>query len=119
MLISFFFLYFPVPNAESLKIVDIELNVAQNTKEHHCDEYDITRDTDDTGKYQTPKLVVRRGQSFDITLCLNRPYNKDTDKVALQFAVGKYFSFKLLSDWCRNRNDQYSSIPEAIKILQT
>lgn len=79
----------PVPNAESLKIVDIELNVAQNTQEHHCDEYDITRDTDDTGKYQTPKLVVRRGQSFDITLCLNRPYNKDTDKVALQFAVGE------------------------------
>ena len=90
-----FFFYFPVPYAEALKIVDIELFVSQNTKEHHCDDYEITMPKDDNGRPQIPKLVVRRGQSFNINLRFNRPYNQDTEKLTLQFAMGKYFKSTL------------------------
>lgn len=78
-----------LPNADALKIVDIDLNISENTKEHHSENYEITMSTDDYGRPQTPRLVVRRGQPFNVTLRFNRPYNKDTDKVTIQFSLGE------------------------------
>ncbi|MGH0124196.1 UNVERIFIED_CONTAM: hypothetical protein FKN15_054119 [Acipenser sinensis] len=47
-----------------------------NKKEHHTDLYDNV------------KLIVRRGQPFQIKLTFNRPYNPDKDQFCIEFLVG-------------------------------
>ena len=80
------------PSEDDLTINDIDLNIYKNTKKHLCDRYDITSKMDPEKKPQIPKLVIRRGFSFEIILRLNRPYKKGKDKVSIQLAFGKYAS---------------------------
>ncbi|XP_041103827.1 coagulation factor XIII A chain-like [Polyodon spathula] len=47
-----------------------------NKKEHHTDLYDNVR------------LIVRRGQPFQIQLTFNRPYNPDKDQFCVEFLIG-------------------------------
>ncbi|NXH96719.1 F13A factor, partial [Pachycephala philippinensis] len=49
-----------------------------NKQEHHTD------------KYYNPKLIVRRGQSFQIQIYFNRPYKPETDQFWLEFLMGRY-----------------------------
>ncbi|XP_068710893.1 protein-glutamine gamma-glutamyltransferase K-like [Montipora foliosa] len=62
--------------AEVLRPKDIALHEAENRRNHHTD------------KYEHSNLIIRRGQSFDMTLTFNRAYNSKTDDLVLQFAIG-------------------------------
>lgn len=64
-------------SAEQLIPRDIELHGKENRRNHH------------TEKYENSNLIIRRGQSFDVTVAFNRAYNSRTDDIILQFAVGK------------------------------
>lgn len=64
-------------SAEQLTTKDINLHKEENRRAHHTD------------KYEHSNLIVRRGQSFDITLTFNRAYEASRDTIILQFVVGK------------------------------
>ncbi|XP_068092949.1 coagulation factor XIII A chain [Hyperolius riggenbachi] len=64
-----------------LEVEDVELYKQQyekNKKEHHTD------------RYFNNKLIIRRGQSFDITIYFNRQYNPDQDQVWVEYVIGRY-----------------------------
>ena len=48
-----------------------------NKQEHHTD------------KYYSPKLIVRRGQPFQIQVDFNRPYKPETDQFWLEYLIGR------------------------------
>ena len=64
-----------------LQVEAVDLRVAENTRKHHTDEYDITEGP-------SPKLVVRRGQEFTIQIDFSRPYNTAVDDLRLVFEIG-------------------------------
>ena len=64
-----------------LQVEAVDLRVAENTRRHHTDEYDITQGP-------SPKLVVRRGQEFTIQIDFSRPYNTAVDDLRLVFEIG-------------------------------
>ncbi|XP_012938089.1 hemocyte protein-glutamine gamma-glutamyltransferase [Aplysia californica] len=76
----------PPPKPDRVKILtvrNVDLNVPANTKAHRTDEYDIC------GQHQRrPKLVVRRGQPFNIDLDFSKPYDSKTDDLRIVFEAG-------------------------------
>lgn len=48
----------------------------QNRKEHHTD------------LYHGEELIIRRGQTFQVELELNRPFDADTDKLHMDLKTG-------------------------------
>ncbi|XP_046369672.2 annulin-like isoform X1 [Haliotis rufescens] len=75
----------PDPKEEVLGVESINFNIAENTGAHHTSEYDIT----DPEETEEPKLVVRRGQPFDISITFNKPYDKAKDELKLVFQAGE------------------------------
>ncbi|KFO06680.1 Coagulation factor XIII A chain, partial [Balearica regulorum gibbericeps] len=64
-----------------LRVVDIHMFQEPheiNKQQHHTD------------KYYSPKLIVRRGQSFQIQVDFNRPYKPETDRFWLEYLIGRY-----------------------------
>ncbi|KAJ8317787.1 hypothetical protein KUTeg_004661 [Tegillarca granosa] len=59
-----------------LNVKSIDLMVAENSFDHHTYKYDAVRNDN---------LVIRRGQSFDISLRFNRDFNEDTDSLRFIF----------------------------------
>ena len=70
-----------------LKVQRIDLNIRQNTRAHHTDEFDITNQQLSPYKYEF--LVVRRGQSFELTLEFDRPWDRERDDIRIVFRFGK------------------------------
>ncbi|XP_071592599.1 coagulation factor XIII A chain isoform X2 [Heliangelus exortis] len=64
-----------------LRVVDIHM-----FKEPH----EINKQQHHTDKYYSPKLIVRRGQAFQIQIDFNRPYNPETDQFWLEYLIGRY-----------------------------
>nr|XP_061795153.1 protein-glutamine gamma-glutamyltransferase K-like [Nerophis lumbriciformis] len=61
----------------SVSFVDLlSSKMGKNRQEHHTD------------LYHTEELVIRRGQSFQIEIELNRPFNTETDKLHLDLRTG-------------------------------
>ncbi|KAM4604863.1 protein-glutamine gamma-glutamyltransferase K [Polymixia lowei] len=61
----------------SVRSVDLlSSKLGQNRREHHTD------------LYQGDELIIRRGQTFQIELELNRPFSADTDKLHLDLKTG-------------------------------
>ena len=42
-----------------------------------------------TAYFNTNKLIVRRGQEFQVKVTFNRPYDADKDKFAVEFVIGE------------------------------
>lgn len=68
-----------------LIIEDIDLNILTNSRNHHTNEYDISENYRD--------LVIRRGQTFDITIEFNKEYDPKKDVLKLVFLAGNCDSF--------------------------
>ncbi|XP_009957357.1 PREDICTED: coagulation factor XIII A chain, partial [Leptosomus discolor] len=64
-----------------LRVVDIHM-----FKEPH----EINKQQHHTDKYYSPKLIVRRGQPFQIQIDFNRPYKPEADQFWLEYLIGRY-----------------------------
>ena len=60
-----------------LSIVKVDWHLEQNRQEHH------------TESYENPGLIVRRGQTFTVTIHVNRYVDQSTDAITLWFKVGR------------------------------
>ena len=58
------------------KFADADWHRLDNTNEHR------------TNYYNSPTLILRRGQPFKFTARLNRPFEPSTDKIKLQLRFG-------------------------------
>ncbi|NWI45986.1 F13A factor, partial [Picathartes gymnocephalus] len=54
------------------------------------DPHEINKQEHHTDKYYNPKLIVRRGQAFQIQIDFNRPYRPETDQFWLEYLMGRY-----------------------------
>ncbi|KFP17316.1 Coagulation factor XIII A chain [Egretta garzetta] len=54
------------------------------------DPHEINKQQHHTDKYDSPKLIVRRGQAFQIQIDFNRPYKPETDQFWLEYLIGRY-----------------------------
>ena len=69
-------------SGKALKVEKLNLHLEENRAVHHTDEY------------EHQKLIVRRGQPFNVTVTFDRALKKN-DKVVFQLVYGLYF---ILSD---------------------
>lgn len=46
------------------------------------------REAHKTDDYEAQQLIIRRGQTFDVTVTFNREYQPDSDVIILQFVTG-------------------------------
>ncbi|XP_040288441.1 coagulation factor XIII A chain [Bufo bufo] len=63
-----------------LEVQNVELFKQQhekNKKEHHTD------------RYFNNKLIIRRGQTFNVRIDFNRPYNPEQDQFWLEYLIGR------------------------------
>lgn len=71
---------------DTIQVTKLDLNVRQNAKAHHTNEFDIT----DALVYDSrEELVIRRGQIFNINIEFNRLYDSAKDDLRLVFQFGK------------------------------
>uniref|UniRef100_A0A1W7RB00 protein-glutamine gamma-glutamyltransferase n=1 Tax=Hadrurus spadix TaxID=141984 RepID=A0A1W7RB00_9SCOR len=63
-----------------LTVESVDLCISENATSHHTDEFDLVQK-------EAPKLVIRRGSPFKITIRFNREYNDTKDAVCLVFMV--------------------------------
>ncbi|GFO23755.1 hemocyte protein-glutamine gamma-glutamyltransferase-like [Plakobranchus ocellatus] len=70
------------PDPSTLTVQSVDLNIWKNTKAHHTFWYDICT------QRKKPKLVLRRGQPFDIEVDFNREYKPEEDDLKLVFEAG-------------------------------
>ncbi|KAL5021108.1 hypothetical protein ScPMuIL_000263 [Solemya velum] len=66
----------PESNTEALKVSSVDLQAEKNRDAHHTEEYEMEG------------LIVRRGQSFCLSITFDREINKDEDILILQFVFG-------------------------------
>lgn len=67
-------------SADYLRVVDIHMFKEPN---------EINKQQHHTDKYYNPKLIVRRGQPFQIQIDFSRPYDPEKDQIWLEYLVGK------------------------------
>uniref|UniRef100_A0A8C9EZT1 Coagulation factor XIII A chain n=1 Tax=Pavo cristatus TaxID=9049 RepID=A0A8C9EZT1_PAVCR len=64
-----------------LRVVDIHMFKEPN---------EINKQQHHTDKYYNPKLIVRRGQPFQIQIDFSRPYEPEKDQIWLEYLIGRY-----------------------------
>ncbi|WAR12901.1 TGM1-like protein [Mya arenaria] len=75
--------------AKKLNVLDIDLHIPDNTLKHKTDDYMRTKERKVDGNELPAELVIRRGDSFKVTLKLDRPYSNENNDVKINFALGK------------------------------
>lgn len=71
-----------------LEVRSIDLlksNKETNRLEHHTD------------RYHSENLIIRRGQTFQMSIELSRPFNSKTDKLYLDLKLGQFCHLTTLS----------------------
>lgn len=71
-----------------LHVKGVNFQIPENAKNHHTESYEITEERTVGLAVSPPRLVVRRGQPFDITITFDRPFDKTKDDLKLVFDAG-------------------------------
>ena len=70
-------------SATQLKPEKVDFHIQENRNAHKTNSYEDEN-----------RLIIRRGQTFDVTVTFNRQYKSDSDTIVLQFVTGSvYFTF--------------------------
>jgi len=80
-----------------LKVISVDFMVPTNALNHHTQMYELTQEReeeDGSGGKAPVRLVIRRGEPFDIAIQFDRPFDTTKDDIKLVFDVGM---FKLTS----------------------
>ena len=64
-------------SAKPTKITKVDLKIEANREDHH------------TSEYAHKGLILRRGQTFELEIEVNNPWNKSDDQLRLQYAMGE------------------------------
>ncbi|XP_052817705.1 protein-glutamine gamma-glutamyltransferase K-like [Mya arenaria] len=75
--------------AKKINVLDIDLHIPENTLKHKTDDYRRTKERKVDGNELPAELVIRRGDSFKVTLKLDRPYSNEKNDVKINFALGE------------------------------
>jgi len=82
-----------VIGSDVLQIKTVDLEIRSNTRAHHTNEFDIT----DATVYDTrEELVVRRGQTFNVSVTFNRQFKPTEDELKLVFEFGTMVGYDIL-----------------------
>lgn len=65
------------PQAAQLKPEKVDFHIQENRNAHKTNSYEDEN-----------RLIIRRGQTFDVTVTFNRQYKSDLDTIVLQFVTG-------------------------------
>ncbi|XP_015764526.1 PREDICTED: protein-glutamine gamma-glutamyltransferase Z-like [Acropora digitifera] len=63
--------------AAQLKPEEVDFHIQENRNAHKTNSYEDEN-----------RLIIRRGQTFDVTVTFNRQYKSDLDTIVLQFVTG-------------------------------
>ncbi|XP_046364579.2 protein-glutamine gamma-glutamyltransferase E-like isoform X1 [Haliotis rufescens] len=91
--------------AARLHVTNLDLNISENTKQHHTDMYECT----EVRGQKEAELVVRRGQTFLITITFNRPYDIDKNDITLLFSLASDESNSSVNETIRVAEDKDTS----------
>ncbi|XP_046566210.1 annulin-like [Haliotis rubra] len=69
-----------------LHVTNLDLNISENTKQHHTDMYECT----EVRGHKESELVVRRGQPFLLTITFDRPYDIDKNDITLMLSLASH-----------------------------
>ena len=84
------YLWYIINMITDLDIFNISVT-GQQLKTVDCDWMgSVNRDAHHTSNYETDTLVLRRGQTFSLTMKLKRKVNKEHDKITLELRQGWY-----------------------------
>lgn len=64
-----------------LTIKSVDIKIAENAKAHHTDKFDLVK------REKDPRLVIRRGQGFFISITLSRNYDSNRDAISFIFTL--------------------------------
>ena len=92
-----------MPVSPDLQILEVDLEIATNSRHHRTDEYDLS----ETCRH----LVVRRGQTFDISITFNKSYDPESDDLKLVFLAGMYKHVRRMNISVTRRTNTRSSPP--------
>lgn len=80
-----FILTVPRVDPDVINVTNVDLDIHNNTREHHTDEFEITDMLDgDMREF----LVIRRGQKFNMNIEFDREFNKEKDDLRLVLHFG-------------------------------
>ncbi|CAG9854836.1 unnamed protein product [Phyllotreta striolata] len=67
---------------EPATVTGVNFHALENSKPHHTDEYDLV-------KSETPTPILRRGETFLMSISLNRKYDPEHDVIRISFGFGE------------------------------
>ncbi|XP_046549199.1 coagulation factor XIII A chain-like [Haliotis rubra] len=91
--------------ASKLHVTNLDLNISENTKQHHTDMYECT----EVRGHKGAELVVRRGQTFFITITFDRPYDIARNDITLLFSLASGENDSTVEELFRVTEDEDTS----------
>lgn len=70
------------------QVVRVDLQLKDNVQRHHTSQYKIN--TADPYKVVGPSIVLRRGEPLDVSVFLQKPFDKVKDQLRIELAFGSY-----------------------------
>lgn len=77
-------------------VQSVDARVKDNARAHHTDRFELVQREED------PRLVVRRGQAFTLSLGLSRAFDSSTDAISFIFTfAGNNFKLIYVSNFLK------------------
>ncbi|KAM5157448.1 coagulation factor XIII A chain [Mantella aurantiaca] len=83
-----------VPTMETFGIIPRGVNMKDYLEVEHVElykqQYEKNKQEHHTNRYFNNKLIIRRGQKYDIKITFSRPYNPENDRFWVEYVIGRY-----------------------------